>query len=192
MAMLCLLGAWLYNNVFHIELRWALADCMLAYPYFILGGYLSQMQIEHFCLPKSISDRCWLLVSVLLLILIVYAVSDYNGQAKMYMNMYGNSLLLFIVAALCGSAAIFVLSFLLNQYSSKLLRAISSGTILILVFHRELLHPLLKWIGHQEFGVYMSDFLMAMSSILVLIAFYPLILIVKKFFPIVLGRRKIE
>ena len=150
------------------------------------------MQIEHFCLPKSISDRCWLLVSVLLLILIVYAVSDYNGQAKMYMNMYGNSLLLFIVAALCGSAAIFVLSFLLNQYSSKLLRAISSGTILILVFHRELLHPLLKCIGHQEFGVYMSDFLMAMSSILVLIAFYPLILIVKKFFPRVLERRKIE
>lgn len=69
---------------------------------------------------------------------------------------------------------------------------ISSGTILILVFHRELLHPLLKWIGHQEFGIYMGDFLMALSSAVVLIAFYPLILIVKKFLPIVLGRRKIE
>ena len=62
----------------------------------------------------------------------------------MYMNMYGDSLLLFIVAALCGSAAILGLSLLFDGYSNKLLRVISSGTILILVFHRELLHPLLK------------------------------------------------
>lgn len=192
LAICSLLGAWLYNEVFHIELRWALADCMLAYPYFILGKYLSQMQIEQTCLPKTTCERWRLSVSILLLFVIVYTVSGYNGQVKMYMNMYGNSLLLFIVAALCGSAAIFALSLLLNQYSSKLLRVISSGTILILVFHRELLHPLLKWIGHQDLGIYTSDFLMALSSALVLLAFYPLILIVKKFFPIVLGRRKVE
>lgn len=192
LGILSLLGAWLYNDVFHIELRWALADSMLAFPYFILGRYLSQMQIEQICLPKSISERCRLLVCVLLLFVMVYVVSGYNGQVKMYMNMYGDSLLLFIVAALCGSAAILGLSLLFDGYSNKLLRVISSGTIFILVFHRELLHPLLKWIGHQEFGIYMGDFLMALSSAVVLIAFYPLILIVKKFLPIVLGRRKIE
>mgnify|MGYP003436670250 CR=1 FL=1 len=77
----------------------------------------------------------------------------------------------------------------LDDGQCKFVRVISSGTIVILVFHRELLHPMLKWISQQNFDAITSDALMALSAVIVLAAFYPLILIVKRVFPIVLGRR---
>ena len=188
----CLVGAWLYNEVFHVELRWAAADCMLAFPFYVMGWYLSEMQAEKSLLPMSLTRRWYMAIGVLCLFVFVYVVGCYNGQAKMYMNLYGNSLALFMVAAICGSVALLGLSILLDRYGCKLLRVTSSGTILILVFHRELLHPLLKWINHMDCGVAMGDFLTALASALVLVAFYPITLIVNRFFPIALGRRNIK
>lgn len=83
----------------------------------------------------------------------------------------------------------YFISFLMDKADCKFVRVISSGTIVILVFHRELLHPMLKWISQQNFDAITSDALMALSAVIVLAAFYPLILIVKRVFPIVLGRR---
>lgn len=105
------------------------------------------------------------------------------------MNLYGNSLIWFGIAAITGSAAVIGISFLMDKADCKFVRVISSGTIVILVFHRELLHPMLKWISQQNFDAITSDALMALSAVIVLAAFYPLILIVKRVFPIVLGRR---
>lgn len=105
------------------------------------------------------------------------------------MNLYGNSLIWFGIAAITGSAAVIGISFLMDKADCKFVRVISSGTIVILVFHRELLHPMLKWISQQNFDAITSDALMALSAVIVLVAFYPLILIVKRVFPIVLGRR---
>lgn len=188
----CLAGAWLYNDVFHVELRWAVADCMLAFPFYVMGWYLSEMQTEKSLLPMSLTRRWRMAIGVICLFAFVYIVGYYNGQAKMYMNLYGNSLALFMIAAICGSMALLGLSMLLDRYGCKLLRVTSSGTILILVFHRELLHPLLKWINNMDCCVAVSDSLMALASALVLVAFYPITLIVSRFFPIALGRRDIE
>lgn len=188
----CLLGAWLYNEVFHVELRWAVAGCMLAFPFYVMGRYLAEIQVEQSLLPKCLTERWRMAIGVVCLFVLVYVVGCYNGQAKMYMNLYGNSLALFVMAAVYGSMALLGLSILLDRYGCKLLRVTSSGTILILVFHRELLHPLLKWINHMDCGVAMGDSLMALASALVVVAFYPIILIVSRFFPIALGRRNIE
>lgn len=69
-------------------------------------------------------------------------------------------------------------------------RVISSGTIIILVFHRELIHPMLKAIGKLDISSLLTtNTLVFIGSVAVVVAFYPIILIVKRFFPIVLGRR---
>lgn len=125
----------------------------------------------------------------LFLFVVTYLIGEQNGQAKMYMNLYGNSLIWFAIAAITGSIAVIFISFLMDKADCKFVRVISSGTIVILVFHRELLHPMLKWISQQDFDAITSDALMALSAVIVLAAFYPLILIVKRVFPIVLGRR---
>lgn len=189
----CLLGAWLYNNYLNIELRWAITDCMLAFPFFLLGSYISQKNDWLKCClqtcTRSIRSRFLAVCLVIFLLILTYFISNINGQAKMYMNLYGNSLFWFVIAALTGSTAMLGISFLMDKISSKFARVISNGTIVILVFHRELLHPMLKWISQQNFDAITNDSLMAISSLIALAAFYPLLLIVKKFFPIVLGRR---
>ena len=63
------------------------------------------------------------------------------------------------------------------------------GTIVTLVFHRELLHPLIKWIDKTDMGIIEENIALFLSSVLVLLAFVPIILVVKRVFPIVLGRR---
>ena len=61
-----------------------------------------------------------------------------------------------------------------------------------MVFHRELLHPLLKAIGKLDMSSLLAtNTLVFASAVAVVAAFYPIILIVKRFFPIVLGRRKL-
>lgn len=189
----CLLGAWLYNYYLNIELRWAITDCMLAFPFFLLGSYISQKNDWLKCClqtcTRSMRSRFLSVCLVIFLLILTYFISNINGQAKMYMNLYGNSLFWFVIAALTGSTATLGISFLMDKISSKFARVISNGTIVILVFHRELLHPMLKWISQQNFDAITNDSLMALSSIIVLVAFYPLLLIVKRVFPIVLGRR---
>ena len=193
LCLLCIVGAWAYNNYLTIELRWAVTDCMLAFPFFLLGRYLSlnhalQSIISHIC-KLPLRGKLLLIGFTSVLIIATYIISAQNGQAKLYMNLYGNHLIWFALAAITGSTALICISLLLDKVNNKMLRVISNGTIVILVFHRELLHPLLKWITQQNFDAITSDALMALSSALVLIAFYPLILIVKRVFPIVLGRR---
>lgn len=193
LCILCIAGAWMYNQYLNIELRWAVADCMLAFPFFLLGRYISQNEY----LKKTCSQLChlswggkWMLAGfTLFLFVATYFIGEQNGQAKMYMNLYGYSLIWFAIAAITGSAAVIGISFLMDKADCKFVRVISSGTIVILVFHRELLHPMLKWISQQNFDAITSDALMALSAVIVLAAFYPLILIVKRVFPIVLGRR---
>lgn len=193
LCILCLAGAWIYNQYLNIELRWAVADCMLAFPFFLLGRFISQKEY----LQKTCRQLChlswggkWMLAGfTLFLFVVTYLIGEQNGQAKMYMNLYGNSLIWFAIAAITGSIAVIFISFLMDKADCKFVRVISSGTIVILVFHRELLHPMLKWISQQNFDAITSDALMALSAVIVLVAFYPLILIVKRVFPIVLGRR---
>ena len=107
------------------------------------------------------------------------------------MGQYANNIVLFAIGALTGSMAVFVLSALLDGVRLKIIRVISSGTIVILVFHRELLHPLLKEIGKMDTSSLLTiNTLVFASAVIVVLAFYPIILLVKRFFPIVLGRRK--
>ena len=68
---------------------------------------------------------------------------------------------------------------------------ISAGTIVVLQFHRDVYHPLGKfileqgWVNVGSMGV--STFL---ASVVVLFVFVPVILIVGKYFPILLGGRR--
>ena len=107
----------------------------------------------------------------------------------MYEGHYGNSFPLFIIGALTGSAIVFLLSVRLNSFDSKIVRISSVGSIVTLVFHRELLHPLIKLIEESDIDIVSANVALFLSSVLVLLAFVPIIMIVKRIFPIVLGRR---
>lgn len=191
LAMACLAGAVVYNDILHLEWRWAVSNCLLAYPFFIIGNSLRDKDIVKRLVISARQYRYGATFAAALLIAVTYIVGTQNGQAKLYMGQYANNIVLFAIGALTGSMAVFVLSALLDGVRLKITRVISSGTIVILVFHRELLHPLLKEIGKMDTSSLLTvNTLVFASAVIVVLAFYPIILLVKRFFPIVLGRRK--
>lgn len=191
LAMACLAGAVVYNDILHLEWRWAVSNCLLAYPFFIIGNSLRDKDILQRLVISARQYRYGAALAAALLIAVTYIVGTQNGQAKLYMGQYANNVGLFAIGALTGSMAVFVLSALLDGVRLKITRVISSGTIVILVFHRELLHPLLKEIGKTDTSSLLTvNTLVFVSAIIVVMAFYPIILLVKRFIPIVLGRRK--
>lgn len=191
LAMACLAGAVVYNDILHLEWRWAVSNCLLAYPFFVIGNSLRDKDILQRLVTSARQYRYGAALAAALLIAVTYIVGTQNGQAKLYMGQYANNIVLFAVGALTGSMAVFVLSALLDGVRLKITRVISSGTIVILVFHRELLHPLLKEIGKTDTSSLLTvNTLVFVSAVIVVMAFYPIILLVKRFIPIVLGRRK--
>lgn len=191
LAMACLAGAVVYNDILHLEWRWAVSNCLLAYPFFIIGNSLRDKDILQRLVTSARQYRYGAALAAVLLIAVTYIVGTQNGQAKLYMGQYANNIVLFAIGALTGSMAVFVLSALLDGVRLKITRVISSGTIVILVFHRELLHPLLKEIGKTDTSSLLTvNTLVFVSAVIVVMAFYPIILLVKRFIPIVLGRRK--
>lgn len=109
----------------------------------------------------------------------------------MYRGEYGNSLILFYIAALTGSAAVVCLSLMLDAIRSRLVSYISIGTLVILTFHRDVMHPLLKIIDKQQFDMATNGMLTLLASIGVTLVFVPVILFLKRFLPIVLGKRSV-
>ncbi|MFU2359028.1 MAG: acyltransferase family protein [Bacteroidales bacterium] len=191
LAMACLAGAVVYNDILHLEWRWAVSNCPLAYPFFIIGNSLRDNDILQRLVTSARQYRYVAALAAALLIAVTYIVGTQNGQAKLYMGQYANNIVLFAIGALTGSMAVFVLSALLDGVRLKITRVISSGTIVILVFHRELLHPLLKEIGKTDTSSLLTvNTLVFISAVIVVMAFYPIILLVKRFIPMVLGRRK--
>ena len=77
----------------------------------------------------------------------------------------------------------------LNGIDWKWVRISSLGSIVTLVFHRELLHTPIKLVKDSDMDIFSANLLLFLSSAIVLIAFVPIIMIVKRVFPVVLGRR---
>lgn len=186
----------------HDNYSWALPAAFGAMPFFVLGHCLSPkcaLTSENFKLRMSSSleaakrsdKRYVLLFLVIVLFAITASVSHFNGEAWMYRGEYGNSLILFYIAALTGSAAVVCLSLMLDAIRSRLVSYISIGTLVILTFHRDVMHPLLKIIDKQQFDMATNGMLTLLASIGVTLVFVPVILFLKRFLPIVLGKRSV-
>lgn len=187
---MCIAGSVVYNDVLHLEWRWAVTNCLIAYPFFVLGHALRHADVVDKMVAWGKQQHAKAALTTMLLIAITYLVGTLNGPANLYLGQYSSNILLFAIGAITGSIAVFVLSTMLDGINIRITRVISSGTIIILVFHRELIHPMLKAIGKLDISSLLTtNTLVFIGSVAVVVAFYPIILIVKRFFPIVLGRR---
>lgn len=190
-SILSLCGAVAYNY-FGVEMAWGVTDAMLALPFFMLGNLGSSVLKTPF--NSFIAGMCrtsasarWVMVTVLAAA--TYIIGQYNGEASMFMGQYGESLALFIPGAVAGSLAILILSVLLDKVKLSVVSVISAGSIVILEFHREFLHPVMKLINNLTPPVWQEVLLTFLLSLAATLAFVPIIMILKRYFPIVFGRR---
>lgn len=186
-----IVGALFYNYK-QLEWKWGVTNVMLAWPFFLLGNICSQHFDEFFnsMISKILkTNKLLLLFSCVVLSLVIYQIGLVNGSASLYLNRYGDNFVLFVVGAVLGCLMILILSLICDSHNWRAIRIISSGSIIILVFHREFLHPMLKFVNNQELDVLLENVIVFIIALIATVAFIPIILIVKRWFPIVLGRR---
>lgn len=173
--------------------KWAVTNTFLAMPFFILGYSASVKfkQITNNFVTFIGKQKTIFALAFALIIALLLFVAPYNDAAWMYQGGYGDNLLLFYVLGIVGTLAIFILSALINNRLTMFTAIISTGTILILQFHRDLYHPLGKLVKEYSSGMVDEALMSIFASLLVLIAFVPITLLIQKIFPLILGNRKV-
>lgn len=190
LAVVSLVCGKLYSDL-DVDIPWAVPDVMLAFPFFALG-YLIRVHNPKSNVQKNYNRHSILLsaIGVILLVAITYFASSYNGEVHLFSGHYGNNIFLFVLAALSGTAMVYLLSKLLDSVRWHGLRIISSGTIVILTFHREFIHPLSKMFDKLDMSLIMQNVAIFLSSVVIVLVFIPIIMLLERYAPILLGKRK--
>ena len=117
--------------------------------------------------------------------LIVFYCGHNHSVVKLYICGYGDSIILFLLGGMAGSACVYIISkFLVRVKYAKVQNfnsVVSQGTILILGFHM----PLVRFLRRFEIT---SDIQAAAFSILIVLLFVPIIMLCKKYAPVIMGK----
>ena len=151
-------------------------------PMFLLGVFLQPLREW---LTRLHNYKFEVVLSVLAVAIILFC-GEYNGYVWMYRCGYGNSFLLFVVGALGGIMLLYVVSlWACRLLYSSIVEKLSSGSILIVGIHIIIVRRLME-LPNRTWG---EDLLF---SLMILLAFYPIIILTERYCPILLGqyRRK--
>lgn len=184
-TILLLIGILLIKH--HIQLPFALNSVFLAIPFFAIGYVLS-----HFFTRKysNLIEVTYLLTCVVVVIII----GLFNGSVDINNNQYGNNIILYLICGVAGSLAIFSLSKLVCvkiPYESRLINVLSKGTLLMVGFSATLSSMYISIIDNAVSFISVDSNATGMIiGFLVLISFYPLTILVDRYFPAIIGFRK--
>lgn len=178
--------SYLYNHIdmtiFHPLLKNpnAIANVFVAYPFYVLGDSLQKYkQLLNDYHNKSILFTCFVIC-----LFVVYICGTHNDYVWMYKGAYGDNMLLFLIGGIAGSAAIFCIAKSIGSSPNAVI-TISKGTIIILGFNKH-------FISLFQYLVQLPPIIDYISALLILILFIPIITIMEKKFPIILGKSRIK
>ena len=160
----------------------AITSVFVSYPFYMIGYWLRDLR-EAFNKYHTQSVSAY--VILIACALIVFYCGHNHSVVKLYICRYGDSILLFLLGGMAGSACVYIISkFLVRVKYAKVQNfgsVVSQGTILILGFHM----PLVDFFRNFELT---SDIQAAAFSILIVLLFVPIIMLFKKYAPIVMGK----
>lgn len=164
-----------------LKIHSGLLTVFLAYPFYIMGFLLK--------IKKEVLSKNSTLVDFLLAcfcVPIVYLCGKYNGCAFMVNHEFGDSLLLFTLGSVAGVVLVYAIAQMLSKFKYNGIIDISNGTILILGFQ-------LLFIG-LIYNIYKLNniFFVVLASVLIMMVFIPIIRIVEKYCPILMGKYRIK
>lgn len=173
--------------------RWAVSNAVVAMPFFLAGHLLSPAS----CAPlKKATDKlkqpgheAGLLLGGTLLLVLVAITSRANGTAWMFKGEHGCSVVLFLVGGFAGSLAVCVFSLLLRAMRGVLVSMVGIGSLIILCFHRDLIHAPLKWIESLSLSPAAYAAATALLAVAAVLLFVPVVMLVRRYAPIVIGGR---
>lgn len=183
----CVAGMTVYH-LLGVQVKWAVSNVLYALPYFVLG-YWCRRQAWFTSLTTPAGAKPWD-IPVAALAACSALAATHNGIAYTYEGGVGNSLVVFTLCSLSNLLLMVRAACLLQRYMQPSVRLIAQGSILILAFHLIVLYPagnLIRrtTVGNQPLEVMAFIF----ASLLICALFIPLIQIVKKHVPLLMGGR---
>jgi fucose 4-O-acetylase-like acetyltransferase len=186
LAVLLLAVAWVYNNYdfgypeFRTSFSNSIANSALSLPFFALGVALQ----GHRSALTHLGGKLQLGLLFVVAIVVMVVAAQLNGDCVwMCVCTYGNSMVWFLVGAVAGTVGVYALSRLLGRAPSFVV-IISCGTILILGFHIHFIDLLRKFTSESY-----ADYALAA---LVVLLFVPIIVLAKRYFPLILGKYRLK
>ncbi|MBR1387695.1 MAG: acyltransferase family protein [Alloprevotella sp.] len=189
-AIVCMFA---YNLSGNNNMAWAFTNTFIALPYFIAGFYTSKPAFHKVASAWILRyQKTPLIVKsciILLLIGCTFIVSSNNDNAFLFKGQYGHCYPLFLMGSITGIGTILMISHLLDGFCNRNCHLISIGSIIILAYHLYVLVPALKVLNYYIDKPLIDNVVKFGLSITILILFIPIIMLTKRFFPILLGSR---
>ena len=175
--------AYVYNHVdrlgypFFLKEPNSFFNVFTAYPFFAFGVFAR----DYKTMLHEWTNKGMLVCSLIGGLLLVISSCYFNDKVDMFSCGYGENMLWFLVGAIAGTMMIFAVSKLLG-HAPKPVSVISRGTIVILGFHKLLLFR----------GLMPTPYLDIVYAALIVILFIPVILLIEKYIPILIGKYRIR
>lgn len=163
-------------------------SAIMALPFFCFG-YIAKTY-THYIFNKS---NTILIVYMLLSVLLLLIVSNFNGRVDICTAKYGSNILLFYLGGILGTITICIISKIFCQ-SAKLKKNqhhiinYSSGSLLVVGFNILAISIVTKFF--YQFYDYLTPFMGVILGVLIFCIFYPLILLCGKYAPQIIGLKK--
>lgn len=185
--------AFMAVNAQKTDIYLSVDSALLAFPFYAVGNRLSPFLLGKSQagtrLAKSFSG---LLIGIFLLYILVQ-MSPLMGYVDIDHSRFGDNIGLFYLLAFLGITSMVCLS-QWYVFNSKLITLISTGTIIIFTFHGWFFKAIFLVFGIRKGDLYEGGvvdlFTASWVSVATVLIMVPLIVIVKKYFPILLGGRK--
>ncbi len=179
----CVIGIVLFLKQLNIDLLLSIDSALLALPFFAIGHVFKKQNIIKVVESGNKRQFGLTCLGVVIGFTLLVTIVPFNGRVDVNGCNYGNNIVLFYVIGMVGILATVLLSMLYTN-SSKIITIISSGTILILAFSGKITNLIL---GND---VLINPVVGIIVTTITVLLFIPVIVLVKKYFPILMGGRK--
>lgn len=164
-----------------LEVSNANVNVLVCMPLFLIGYFLKPLQ-SALSRSRHLSKEVGLLV---ISVALIFLCGHENGYVWMYLCGYGNNFVLYLLGGVAGVLMLYVVSLWLSRLPYRsMMTEISKGSILIIGLHIIIVRRLTelpdRWWCEDLF-----------FSVLILLAFVPIVRLAGLFFPILLGRHQV-
>lgn len=190
-SLLCLIIAVIMHQ-YDFQLYSAYAAVSLAYPFFAVGYYISHKCKNRLMLMTSFPFPKWILIPFILMSSLgLYIIAFYNSMVQMYQADYGNSVVLCIIGGLWGTVFLAVIGMLFRNIDfNHIISTHSKGSIITLAWQVVFLFLIDLVAKKFDITFIHDDGFTLLLSVLIFMAFVPIINFVQRNIPILTGYRK--
>jgi fucose 4-O-acetylase-like acetyltransferase len=172
-----------------IDLLFSLDSAFLALPYFVVGNIMKKHKMIRGYKINGIKNIILVLGIFIICFMILILTVPLNGRIDINEFNFGMNILLFYPIGMIGIISTIILS-QIYQKRIKIIEFISNGTIIIMAFHGIVSSIILRVIGLRGEEIIINPFIAGLVAIIGVIIFVIPTIFIKKYFPIILGRKK--